>query len=205
MAIDNVLLTNPKLIHGMSKSSSIPTQIVSNGNTEYRMRTNAFERFTWQWPASTMTDAQLRELYKFWVERDGGLKAFKFQDPDYPNFVSGKLSSAGGTKWYLRIPFDSSTAGLHRIFNLTIGSMTCTKNGSPATIASAQIETNGEPTITVTGSSSGDTIRISGPCYFSARFDSNVSWSLTGLDENNLPVLSTYDTIRLVEVFETTL
>lgn len=205
MAIDNVLFTNPKLIHGLRKSSSLPTKIVSNGNTEYRIRTNAFERFSWTYPSSTMTDSQLREIYNFWVTREGGLKAFKFQDPDYPNFVDAKLTSAGGSKWYLRIPYDSNTPGTHRIFNLTIGSTTCTKNGNPATIASAQIETTGEPTITVTGSVSTDTIRISGPCYFSVRFDGNLEWSLTGLDINNAPVIETYGDINLIEVFETTL
>ena len=205
MSIDNVLFTNPKLIHGISKSSEIPTRVVGNGNTEYRMRTNAFERFIWEWPSATMTTEQIRELYKFWNQRDGGLRGFKFQDPDYPNFVNAKLSSAGGSKWYLRIPFDSDTPGTHRVFNLTLGSTTCTKNGTPATIASAQVESTGEPTITVTGSISTDTIRISGPCYLSVRFDGSISWSISSLDQDNLPVISTYDTIRLYELFETTL
>jgi len=205
MAIDNVLFPNPKLIHGLTKSSQLPVRVISNGNTEYRIRTNAFERFVWEFPTSTMTETQLTEMIKFWGQRDGGLNAFKFQDPDYPNFVNAKLSSAGGSKWYLRIPYDTDTAGRHRVFNLTIGSMTCTRNGTPATIASAQVESTGEPTITVTGSSSGDTIRLSGPCYLSARFDSELSWSLTALDSDNLPYFSTYNTIRLYEVFETTL
>lgn len=218
--MDNVLLQNPKLIHGLTKSSALPTRIVSNGNTEYRMRTNAFERFSWEWPASTMKDEHLRDLYRFWNQRGGGLTAFLFQDPDYPNFVNAPLSSAGGSKWFLRVPtfataedgvyYDGvavpNEPGLHRIFNLDLSKTTCTRNGSPATITSAQIEpTTGEPTITVFGSNSSQEITISGPCYFSVRFDSNIEWSMTGLDENNQPLIHTYSPIRLIEVFESTL
>ena len=205
MAVDNVIFPNPKLIHSMKKSSAIPVNIVSNGNTEYRIRTNAFERFSWEWPSSTMTDSQIRTLYQFWVQRGGGLNSFKFQDPDYPNFVDGRLGSAGTTTWFLRVPFDSTTPGQHRVFNLDLANTTCKKNGTTATISSASINANGEPIITVAGSSPSDVIAISGPIYFTARFDSSVEWVLEALDFDNLPVISTYSNIKLIEVFESTL
>lgn len=189
----------------MKKSSAIPVNIVSNGNTEYRIRTNAFERFNWEWPSSTMSDAQIRTLYQFWMERDGGLKAFKYQDPDYPNFVNAKLSNAGTAYWHLRIPFNASTPGQHRVFNFDLANTTAKLNGTTATISIAAIDSSGEPVIGIPGSTPSDTVTISGPIYLSARFDSSIEWVLEALDENNLPVISTYSNIKLIEVFETTL
>jgi len=205
MAIDNVVFPNPKLIHGFTKEVMIPTQVVSNGNNEYRIRKQANERYMWSWPGSTMEDADIRALVKFQAQREGALKAFKFQDPDYPNFMDAVLEYSGAdSRWLIKVPFDDATPGSHRIFNLDTGNTTVTVDGSPGSIVSAQLNAAGEPTVTVNGTAGTETVRISGPCYFSARFDGNITWTLAALNIDNTPNLSIYNEIRLKEVFEDT-
>jgi hypothetical protein len=198
------------LIHGLKRTADRPNTIVANGNTEYRLRRSAFERYTWQYPGSTLMESScgsttFGKLSQFFADRDGGINSFKFQDPYYPNFVNAKLSNAGGSNWYLRIPVDTNTPGLHRVFNLSLGSTTATKNGVNTTITSASITTAGEPIITINGSTSGDTIRISGPCYLTARFEGPLNYTIAGLKSDNSVLAVEYDTITLKEVFETTL
>lgn len=205
MAIDNVLFPNPPMIHGFQKEVMIPTNVASNGNREFRIRKQANERYIWSWPGSTMEDDDLRALIKFQSQREGALKAFKFQDPDYPTFNDALLEYSGSTTdWYLRIPFDASTVGVHKIFNIDLGNTTVTVDGVSGNISSGQLNSAGEPTITVDGTNGSEVVRITGPCYFSARFDANIAWTLAHLNSDNTPNISIYNEIKLIEVFEDT-
>jgi hypothetical protein len=63
--------------------------------------------------------------------------------------------------------------------------------------------TGGIPQVTIVGSSSGDTIRVSGPIYFTAKLMSPLSQTLAALDHcggTNNPYIYNVNAIELMEV-----
>lgn len=209
MSVDNVVFPSLPLLHGVRRQSVFPTQVVtSNGFQEYRLnRSGDFDRYTWTYPTSTLfhdaeescqaSNTTINALYQFWIERNGGLNGFKFVDPNYPEFVDAILQLDSGSDYFLRLPFNDSTPGLHRVWNFNIPDYTV----NTGSITAAFIDTDGEPKITVSGAV-GD-VRISGPCYMTARFDSNIESVMLALNVDNTPYLDSYAPITLRELFET--
>lgn len=206
MSIDNVLFPNLKLIHGFTREILGNILIVDNNSSglEKRIRKSPFERYIWSFQGTNVLSSDVQTLHKFWQERGNGHHSFKFQDPYYPEFNNALLASAGGTTWYLNIPYSSSQAGEHPVFNFDV-TTTATVNGTPTGIAGASIDSSGRPIITITGTTGTEEVRITGPCYLTARFDRNLSWSMAALDSDNLPYVDLLGEVRLKEVFETTI
>jgi len=203
--IDNVLFPIIKTIHGFTRETVQPTNIITNSSgREYRILRSNMPRFMWTYQSTTIEHADMLELESFWADRGGRLRSFKFQDPNYQTFNDAILSSAGGQNWYLRIPHTPSTAGDHRVFNFD-SATTATVDSIPTSINSASLNTSGEPIITITGTTGSEVVRITGNCYLSARFDVELSWSLSALNLDNSPFVDTYQSIILKEVFESTL
>jgi len=200
MAFQNELFPDIKLKHGVAKSVLDPVSVVSNGNREYRLKKNRYDRFSWSIPAHNLNDSDKLEINAFLADKDYALDSFKFKDPDVPTLVDGLMKFNTGTTWFFNIPFDENTSGKHPIFHSD--TLTATVNGSPATITSTGLDASGRPIIDVVGSSSGDVVRITGNIYFAVRLDSTTGWSLKALDTNNAPVIVGYSVIKLLEVFE---
>lgn len=203
MAVDNVVFPNFPLIHGLRRETLIPTMVtVTNGVNEYRLnRSGNFERYHWTWPSSTLEHDEVLTLLKFFKQRNGAHLGFKFQDPSYPNFVNAKLTLDSGSNYILATPFtdDGSDAGEHYIWNFNISDYTINQG----TITAAFIDSaDGLPKITVSGA--GASVLISGPCYFSARFDSDIEHVLVALNQgiDNTPLLDSYNPVSLRELFE---
>lgn len=200
MAFQNELFPSIKLIHGVSKSIIDPVSIISNGNTEYRVKKNRYARFTWSIPSNNLNEEDKLEINAFLSDKDHGLDSFKFTDPDLSTLSAGLMSSAGTDTWFLNIPHDTNNAGKHPIFHSS--NLTATKNGLAATIASTSLDSNGRPILTITGSIPSDVIRITGNFYFAVRLDSSTGWSLKALTGTNTPDIVGYSEIKLIEVFE---
>lgn len=199
MAYNNVEFPYYPTKHDIVKEVIDPVSIITNGNYEYRVKKQRWEKFKWTLPTQTMKADQRDAVRAFLLARQNGLNSFKFQDPDIPSLTDALLSWNSGTLWNLNLPLDANTAGTHPIFHP--GSLTVTVNGSPGTISSYNV-TNGVPTITVTGTNSGSIVRVSGTIYFTVRLDSSFSQAYSALDSNNKTVGLTVNEISLVEVFE---
>ena len=201
MAFDNVTFPTVPLIHDQRRSVIDPVSILSNGNYEYRVKRQQWEKFAYEVPAQTMTPTQKESVRQFLMQRNNGLNAFKYNDPDLSVWSDVKLSHAGGSNWYLYLPFDSSTAGnTHPLFNQTPGDFTAEVNSSPASITSYQL-VGGVPTFTITGATSaGDDVRLTGTAYFNVRLDSSFSDTLYALCTDNSPRGHQVTAIRLMEV-----
>lgn len=199
MAFINEIFPNPKLIHGLQRTTSRPVKVLSNGNTEYRIRKNAFERYEWEYPSSTILPEDLIAISEFYALSDGGLKSFKYQDPRLPDFNGTILTRKEAGKYYLR------TNTGHRIWHISSG-MYCTINDEPThyPVVLGYIDNTREPYLQMGGEVT-DVVKLYGACYYTARFDGEIQDTIEALDYNNLPIGYNYGSIKLVEVFETSL
>jgi len=200
MAFINEQFPSVKLVHGVKKSIIDPVAVVTNGNQEFRIKKNRFPRFNWEIPSANVTEETKLEMNAFLAAKDHSLDSFKFSDPDQVTLTDGLMLSKSGSDWYFNIPFDSTTTGNHPIFHSD--NLTATRNGSPATISGTSV-VDGLPIITITGSSPGDVIKITGEIFFAVRLDSATGWSLQALNGDNTPNIIGYSTLKLIEVFET--
>lgn len=200
MAFENVTFPFVPLIHDQVREVIDPVSVSSNGTFEYRIRRARWESFIFRVPTQTMTDPQKETVRTFLSKRRAGLNSFKYTDPAYKEFISALLSFNSTTFWNLNLPFDTSTAGTaHPVFK--VGTLTATKNGSPATVLGTSIIA-GQPVVQISGSISTDIIKVSGPIFFVVRLDSNFNEALTALQcSDNRPFVHTVGEIRLVEVF----
>jgi hypothetical protein len=200
MAFDNVSFPTIKLIHGVQKDVINPIGIVSNGNSEFRIQKASQERYRWVYPARLMLQEDKVELYKFWKQRDRGLNSFKYQDPEYPNFVDAPLEHMTGLQWRHAIPLDSTTPGDHPVHNFA-DDLVVKVDGTVTGFTTGH-DANGVPYLSVTGTTGTETVTISGKCELSARFDGDISVSLAALNADNTPSLVNTNDISLIEVFE---
>ena len=208
MAFQAVTFPKMRLTHGMVKTVIDPMIITGNGVRELRRRQTRFDRFLWSFPARNLDQTDVDALYKFYVQVNRGLDSFRFQDPEFPEYNSSPLLHRSGTTWYLGIPDDATTGGRHPVFNPVMGSLSFTRNGSPVT-PTFSISSDGFPIVTITGSSGTDDIRVTGPVYMTARFESPLSFTIVATSKSALndsctpiPTMQLVGDVNLIEVFE---
>lgn len=172
--------------------------VQTNGFNEYRSTPFDWEYFVWSIPAWNIQEADRDSIVSFLRQRKHGLRSFKYQDPNMPELVNNKLASVGGTKWRLALAYDANTPGMHPIFHP--GTLVVRRDGFvvPHTFA---IE-NGQPIVTVPGSSPSQDIRVSGPIYFAVRLESTFGWTIKALNNSNTAGIVLHAEIQLKEVFE---
>lgn len=205
MAFVNSVFPEIRYIHGFKKEIIYPITVVGNGTKEYRVNKSRWDRFSFSFPTHLMKEDKRYEVAGFLAKKYHSLNSFKFKDPTYPLLNGDILVNKTGSKWFLYTAYDTNTGKAHPIFHP--GTLSVTVNGSPASYTFAIEE--GEPIITVSGSSSGQTVRVSGPYWLAVRLDSTVSWSLEGFVQQD-PSLNCYPTplavnmgeLKLLEVFE---
>lgn len=183
-----------------SKSEVFPIDVQTNGFNEYRSTPFDWEYFVWSIPAWNILEEDKVALASFLRQRKFGLRSFKYQDPNMPELINNKIANFNGaTKWKLTIAYDTNTPGMHPIFHP--GAITVRRNGFIVPTAAFAIE-NGQPIITVPGSSPSDDIRVSGPIYFAVRLDSTFGWTIKALNSSNTAGIVMHAEIQLKEVFE---
>jgi hypothetical protein len=195
MAFVNSLFPNMKLIHGLERGVALPTTIVTNGSSEYRLNKLANYRITWKWPARLIKTADRKALALFYTDTaSGSLNSFKFKDPDLNTWSSQALVYSGaGNNFYLRSPLDG-----HPIFHLD-GDVVV-KSGA-TTVAHTKVISGGVPYVNVPGYTSG--LTISGTFYFAARFDQGqMNWVMSALNTDNTSLGDDVGDVSLIEVFE---
>ena len=204
MPFKNVTFPNLKLIHGLQKSVAEDTTFIKNArqNLEDRVKKSKWPQYSWAYQGRAISRADMEELLAFYNDVEGTHYSFKFSDPDYPELNSALLAHSTGTEWFLNIPYDTNTAGRHPIFHVNTGSLSVTVDGSPVVINSFSVNSDGLPVISVLGTVGTEVVRVSGPFWHAARFNMNLDWSLTALDQSNTPSYVTTNTIQLVERFE---
>lgn len=196
MAFSGLTFPNLKLIHGLKKSVILPTVIVSNGNSEFRINRMAFDKYSWSYQARSLINSDKLSLYAFYKSVSGSLNSFKYQDPDFPNFTGQTLTNQATTKWLFNFPGSID----HPLYNYD-ASMVIKKNGSIAAWTFSIVAS--KPIITIAGSIPSDTITVeSGACYLAARFDGNINWQIEALNTDNTTAVVNFDQVNLVEVFE---
>ena len=204
MAFEDVTFPYYPMKHGITKTIIDPVSIVSNGNREYRIKRQSWERYEWTLPTQTMTNEQKEEIKAFLLSRNHSLNSFKFVDPDMASWIDTKLTYVSGTSWEVNLPLNnfnqtSSLPGTHPCFNADITDVTL--GGTPAGFTGPTI-TNGIPVISVTGSSSGSNVRLTGGIpYFTVRLASALGYALAALDTNNETLGVEHASIKLIEVF----
>lgn len=186
--------------HGTAKRVIDPVKVITNGTYEYRTKRARWERFMWSLATQTMTNDQKEDIRTFLSSIDHSLESFRFVDPDYPEFDDALLTYNSTTYWNLALPIATGTAGTHPIFNPILGELDVTVNGVAGAITALSI-INGVPAINVTGTDSNDVVRVSGPVYFTARLNSELSYALVALDCNSNPLGHNVETLELIEVF----
>lgn len=200
MAFDNVEFPFYPTIHGSSKTVTDPVSVSSNGTYEYRVKRTRWERYSWKLPTQTMTDEQKNDIKNFLVQRQHGLNSFRFVDRDNQVMVDNILSHNSTDKWNLTVALDATTPGTHPIFNPEIGGLTAEVNGTP-TVINAFGYLDGQPVITLTGTTGTETVTVSGPLFYTVRLASDFSSTIVALDCNADALGHSTDTIALMEVF----
>mgnify|MGYP000638604153 CR=1 FL=1 len=201
MAFQNELFPSVKLVHGVAKSILDPVAIVSNGNTEYRIKRNRYERYQWLIPSNNITDEDKVTISGFLADKDYALDSFKFQDPDLPRLDNAKLGYDNASDWFFNIPYDENTPGKHRVFHSD--NLVVTVDGGPAPFGwSLATNSSGNPVIHITSVFDGSDVRVTGDIYFVVRLDSTIGWSIKAVDGVNEPTIVGYSELKLIEVFE---
>jgi hypothetical protein len=94
MAYVNQLFPNPKLLHGLKRKIHWPTQIVSNGSSEFRINKQDAPRREWVWQPRAMTTADLNAIYDFLLARNMQLDSFKFYCPKEKAYYHVRLNQS---------------------------------------------------------------------------------------------------------------
>lgn len=193
MAFSNVTFPDLKLIHGISKSRGDNTIVFGNGFNEYRIRRSPIDPYTWSFPARDLYVDDARELIEFYNNVDGGLYSFKFKDPDDYSWDLFQLTYYKDDKWKVKSN-TGSPISYGSISNVYL-------NGSPQGTHPI-ILTDDEPYIQVSGSTSGNTVQITGDFVYVARFASALQYSMNALDVNNDTLAVGIGSFELKEVAE---
>jgi len=211
MAFDNVVFPYYPMKHGISKTVSDPVTVITNGSYEYRIKRQAWERYSWTLPTQTMTNEQKEAIKSFLSQRNSSLNSFKFNgDPDAISLVEARLSHHSGQYWNLNLPYsmaDQSIPGTHPLFNADVDNWTITENGGPTTIVSAGSPNiplqyiAGQPVIHILGTYGTEDIRVTGDIHFTVRLGSTISYVLEALNTSNETLGVNTGAIELVEVF----
>lgn len=208
MAFQNIIFPALRLTHGCTKQIIDPVFITGNGLREIRRKQTLFDRYLWTFPARNMLIDDVKALYKFYRQTNGGLDSFLFQDPSFPEFNNDLLLNKSGSTWFMALPYDSTTGGRHPVFNPQMGSLTFTRNGNP-TSATFSISSDGYPIVTIPSSVPSDTIRVTGPVYLTARFDQTIQFTIAATQKSSLstpnitePTVMLVGDVNIVEVFE---
>lgn len=197
MAFENVLFPNPGLIHGLRRERMQATNIVSNGNTEYRIQKMAHYRVRLTWPARAMTSANKETIADFFANRNMSLTSFKVKDPFLAAWANTKLTWSNGTLFKLTT---KGIADSHPVFHPD-PACTVTKDGTPTSWTLTIV--NQIPYINIAGAVSGSDIRITGNFYLAMRVDqASLSTVAEALDTSNVIQAVTLNDISLIEVFE---
>ena len=204
MAFEDVVFPYYPMKHNISKSIIDPVSVVSNGNREYRIKRQAWERYEWTLPVQTMTNEQKEEIKAFLLSRNHSLNSFKFVDPDMAAWVDTKLTNISADNWEVNLPLNNfnqttSLPGTHPCFNANVTNVTV--NGSPELNFTVSVA-NGIPKIFVLGSPIGSDVRLTGGIpYFTVRLASSLGYTLAALDTNNETLGVNHAEIKLIEVF----
>lgn len=186
-------------IKGVSKTETFPVDVQTNGFNEYRSTPFDWEYFTWNIPSWNILNEDRVSTMNFLRQRKYGLRSFLYQDPNMPSLVNNIVPNLTGNKWKLTLAWDTNLPGNHPIFHP--GALEVRRNGFVVSTATFAIE-NGFPILTVPGSTSADTIRVSGPIYFSVRLESSFGWAINALNSDASVAVTQHTEIQLKEVFE---
>jgi len=203
MTFDNVTFPNYPMLRGVEKIVTDPVSKVGNGTYEYRVKKTRWERYAWKIPTQTMTNEQKEAIREFLTQRNHELNSFKFVDPTATALADAILSHNSGDYWNLALPFSSTTAGTHPIFNPEIGGLSVTVDAIADSINAFTI-LNGIPVIQITGTSGSEVVKVTGPIHFTVRLNSDFQTTLHALDfynGTNDPYGHVVNDIELVEVF----
>lgn len=197
-----------KMHHGINRQVLAPITVTGNGLRELRRKNYKHERFVYTIPGRNMLEADKQAIYRFFAEVNYGLDSFVIKDPTI-EFNDSPLPYYNTTNWWLNIPYDSTTPGSHPVLNPFIGGLTFKRNGITASGVTLSYTTAGLPYVTVPGSTSLDTITVSGPIYITVRFDGTLTHttmatekSTVGGNCDTIPTIVQVGDITLVEVFE---
>lgn len=198
MAFINSIFPTPKLIHDTQVSTNMPTTIVGNNFTEFRITKLRHHRKSWNFPSRAMLSSDRRLLEQFIQDTARySQNSFKFRAPDRNSWNLVQLQYAG-TGNYFKLTergFDD-----HPIYHLD-NNVTVRLNGAPATFK--QSIQGGIPVIAVTGATAGSVVTITGGFFYAVRLNqADFSFGMTALNTDNSPLADTIGDINLIEVFE---
>lgn len=198
MAFINSIFPTPKLIHDTQVSTNMPTTIVGNNFTEYRITKLRHHRKTWSFPSRAMLSTDRRALEQFIQDTARySQNSFKFRDPDRNNWNLVQLQWAGLSNY-----FKLTERGLddHPIYHLD-SNVTVRLNG--VVTAVTQSIQGGIPVIAVPGATSSSVVTITGGYFYAVRMNqADFSFGMTALNTDNSPLADTIGDISLIEVFE---
>lgn len=209
MAFTTDVFPVPPTIHDIRRTVIDPVQVITNGSYEQRIKRQRFERFTWEIPTQTMTNAQKENMRAFISEHNNGLDSFLYNDPELSNMTEVPLLLVPGTttdyyaKFGMTKTGGTAVVGNHPIFypgtegvdfNLIDNSGTI-----PVNEYSFVVE-NGIPMFRFSTLPTGP-VKITGSVPFVVRVDSSFSETAMALDCNNDSTHHSVNSIKLISVF----
>ena len=198
MAFEDVLFPNPALVHGVRKEISKITNIITNGNAEFRINKMKHYRTMLSWPSRALSEADKEAMSDFIVNRNFSLNSFKVKDPYYNTWNNTRLSYLGTGNLFLLT--SKGIDDVHPIFHPD-ASCVVTVDGTPTAWTKQII--GGIPYINVAGTNGSSVVRITGTFYLSMRLNqATFSAESLALDSNNNISYANQGNIDLIEVFE---
>ena len=203
MAFEDVTFPYYPMKHGITKTIIDPVSVVSNGNREYRIKRQAWERYEWTLPTQTMTDQQKEDIRIFLSERSHSLNSFIFIDPDMPtSIVDVDLEQHYSIFWKYNLPLTHTApeiGGTHPQFG-AIGDAVFWKRDGTQYGPTNVVLIDGIPILNTGWSSGIITVDTMTP-KFVVRLASTLSYALAALDTNNETLGVEHASIKLIEVF----
>lgn len=198
MAFVNAIFPTPKLVHDTQVSTNMPTTIVGNNFTEFRITKLRNHRKQWTFPSRAMMSTDRRILEQFIQDTARySQNSFKFRAPDYHHWNLVQLQYAG-TGNYFKLTergYDD-----HPIYHLDTD-INVRLNGTTTSFTQAIV--GGIPVIAVPGATSGSVVTITGGFLYAVRMNqADFSFGMTALDTSNSPLADTIGDLNLIEVFE---
>jgi len=200
MAFEDVVF--PEIAcRGVTKSEGIPMQRIGNGTFQSRNTPVQWGQFSYAISSVGMTNETKQLVKSFIRRRHYGLNSFKFVDPDHPVLVDEPMGHLSGDQWkfYLAEYNESGNLvpGVHPIFHP--GTISLKVDGTPTAGTFSII--NGEPILSIAGTSGFETVTVSGDYYICVVLGSTLGWTISALAESGPAAVRSADFI-LQEVFE---
>ena len=187
MAFSGLTFPQLKLKHGISKQIIDPIMVTGNGAREVRRKQNKTDRGVWTFPARNISEADKQTLVKFLQQTRMGADSFYFQDPTYPEFNNAVMAWRSFNTYWLNIPYDATTSGIHPVIRPKMGELTVKLNGVTTTASLLTDSTTGMPYIQTGGAGSSSIVcTVTGPCYLVARFSGTVNYTITAMEKSSL-------------------